>query len=61
MSLSPFVWRLVLLLGIDILLGFIYAIIPTSLTIARDILAFAQLVTIAATLWVAIRRVLEDY
>lgn len=61
MSLSPFVWRLVVLLGIDILLGFIYAVIPANLTFARDLFALAQLVAIAATMWVAIRRVLEDY
>lgn len=56
-----FVQQLLFFLALDILLGFIYALVPSELSILRHILSFAQLIAIAATMFIAIRQVLKDF
>lgn len=56
-----FVQQLLFFLALDILLGFIYALVPTELSILRQILGLAQLIAIAVTMWIAIRYVLKDF
>ena len=61
MVITPFIQRLAYLLAADIALSFAYAWTPANLTPVRLGFAYVQLAIMAVTMWVAIRRVLEDY
>lgn len=56
-----FAQQLINLLAIIIVLGFVYGLVPTSLSIVRAMLGMIQLAFMALTMWITIRRVLEDY
>lgn len=56
-----FTARLGMLLGCDILLALLDSYIPHDLTPVRTVVALVELGFMAATMGIALRRVLEDY
>lgn len=57
----PFGHQLAYLLAIDIIIGFVYGLVPATFTPLRMLLALVQLGFMALTMWITIQRVLEDY
>jgi hypothetical protein len=53
--------QLTVLLTIDIAIGLLYAAVPTEITIVRSLLAAVQFGFMALTMYLATRRVLQDY
>jgi hypothetical protein len=53
--------QLTVLLTIDIAVGLLYAAVPTEITIVRSLLAAVQFGFMALTMYLATRRVLQDY
>ena len=56
-----FTKRLAILLGCDIAISLLDSFIPHELTPIRAAVALVELGFMAATMWVTVRRVLEDY
>jgi hypothetical protein len=56
-----FTARLAMLIGIDTVIAIGDSYIPQELSALRTLVAVVQLVFMAATMMVALRRVLEDY
>jgi hypothetical protein len=53
--------QLTVLLTIDITIGLLYSAVPTEITMVRGLLAAIQFGFMALTMYLATRRVLEDY
>ncbi len=58
---TQIVKRLTYLLAADVALSFVYAFVPTDLTLVRHLIAWVQLGFMAATMWVSVRAVLKDF
>ncbi len=58
---SPFVRQLSALLVIVIVIGFAYAAVPIEYELVRSLIGYVQLAFMAATMWVAIRKYLEEF
>ncbi len=58
---SEFVRQLSHLLLADIVLSFAYGFVPTSFSFIRSTIALIQLGFMAVTMFIAVRRVLQDY
>jgi hypothetical protein len=56
-----FVKRLALLLAIDFGLTVAYSYVPLNWTALRSVLAVIEFGVMALTMWVAVRRVAEDF
>ncbi len=58
---SEYARQLVFLLSVVIGLGLLYSLVPVDFTAIRKALAFAQFVFMAITMYITLRRVLEDF
>ncbi len=58
---SEFARKLSFLLSADIALSILYSLVPPQYEAVRSTLAFIQLGFMTVTMWITIRRVLEDY
>jgi hypothetical protein len=58
---SSFTRQLATLLVIDILIGFLYAMVPTTFSPIRGFLALIQFGFMAYTMTITAKKILEDY
>ena len=61
MSNSTFSKRLAILIGLDMALAMVDSYVPHGVWPVRDALAMLELSSMALTMAIAVRRVLEDY